>query len=45
LGFKKNHFSNSEKYGREALSIPIYPSLNFKDQIKVINEIKKMVLL
>lgn len=45
LGFKKNQFPNSEKYGREALSIPIYPNLNFKDQIKVINEIKKLVLL
>lgn len=43
LGFKTNQFPNSEKYGREALSIPIYPNLNTKDQNKVIKEIKKLI--
>ena len=43
LGFKSNQFPNSEKYGREALSIPIYPNLNTKDQNKVIKEIKKLI--
>ncbi len=43
LGFKSNQFPNSERYGREALSIPIYPNLNTKDQNKVIKEIKKLI--
>ena len=43
LGFKKGQFPNAEKYGTEALSIPIYPNLKFKDQKKIIREIFKLV--
>jgi len=40
LGYKKNDFPNSENYSSQALSIPIYPKLKYKDQFKVINLIK-----
>ena len=43
LGFKKGQFPNSEKYGAEALSIPIYPNLKHKNQKKIISEILKLV--
>ncbi len=43
LGFKSGQYPNSEKYGAEALSIPIYPNLNNKDQKKVIKEILKIL--
>ena len=36
LGFKHGDFPISEEYGDTALSIPIYPDLEFKDQSKVI---------
>jgi UDP-4-amino-4,6-dideoxy-N-acetyl-beta-L-altrosamine transaminase len=37
MGFKAGYCENSEKYFKEALSIPIYPSLNDFDQTKVID--------
>ena len=37
LGFKKGYCPESEKYHREALSIPIHPSLKTEDQTKVID--------
>ena len=40
LGFKKKQFPVSEEYSESAISIPIYPNLKKKDQIKVINIIK-----
>ena len=40
LGFKKKQFPVSEGYSESAISIPIYPNLKKKDQIKVINIIK-----
>ena len=43
LGFKKGQFPNSEKYGAEALSIPIYPNLKNKEQKKVIKEILRLL--
>ena len=43
LGFKSGQYPNSEKYGNEALSIPIYPNLKIKDQKKVIKEILKIL--
>tara|TARA_Y100000992_G_scaffold163257_1_gene109493 strand:+ start:89 stop:1234 length:1146 start_codon:yes stop_codon:yes gene_type:complete len=43
LGFKSGQYPNSEKYGAEALSIPIYPNLKNKDQKKVIKEILKIL--
>ena len=41
LGFYKNQFVNSELYSSTSLSIPIYPNLSIKDQMKVIKLIKK----
>jgi UDP-4-amino-4,6-dideoxy-N-acetyl-beta-L-altrosamine transaminase len=43
LGFKKGQYPNSEKYGSEALSIPIYPNLKNKEQKKVIKEILRLL--
>ncbi len=40
LGFAKNQFINSELYSSTSLSIPIYPNLSLKDQMKVIKLIK-----
>tara|TARA_B110000008_G_C16905052_1_gene538391 strand:+ start:56 stop:1216 length:1161 start_codon:yes stop_codon:yes gene_type:complete len=40
-GFKKGEFINSEKYGENALSIPMYPDLKLKDQKKIVNLIIK----
>lgn len=41
IGFKKGDFPNSEKYSENAISIPIYPDLNFNTQKKVINLLKR----
>tara|TARA_B100000029_G_scaffold32317_1_gene30890 strand:- start:1140 stop:2309 length:1170 start_codon:yes stop_codon:yes gene_type:complete len=40
FGFKKNQFPISEEYSETAISIPIYPNLKKKEQIKIINYIK-----
>ena len=40
-GFKLGQFKNSELYGKNALSIPIFPSLKLKEQEKVIELIIK----
>ena len=40
FGFKKNQFPVSEEYSETAISIPIYPNLKKKEQIKIINYIK-----
>ena len=37
LGFKDGHFPESEKFHREAISLPIYPGLTSKMQDKVID--------
>lgn len=39
LGFKKTMYPNAEKYGEEALSIPIYPELKIDEINKIIYEI------
>ena len=41
LGFHKGQFKCSEKYGENALSIPIFPDLKLKDQKKIIDIIIK----
>ncbi len=43
LGFKKNQFPISEKYGEEALSLPIYPNLNKKKIDYIIKKIFKIL--
>ena len=41
-GFKNGNFPITENYAKRSFSIPIYPSLNFSQQSKVINIIKKV---
>ena len=43
LGFNKNKFPESEKYYKEAISIPIFPGLRESEQDKVVSLIKKPV--
>ena len=40
FGFKKNQFPVAEEYSETAISIPIYPNLKKREQIKIINFIK-----
>ncbi len=37
LGFKEGDFPNAEEYSHNALSIPLYPDLKKKDQLRVVN--------
>jgi UDP-4-amino-4,6-dideoxy-N-acetyl-beta-L-altrosamine transaminase len=41
--FKKEKFKNSERFFKRVLSLPIYPSLTFKDANKVIKTITKLI--
>lgn len=41
FGYKKGDFPNSEDYGKKALSIPIFPDLKIREQLKVINLLKR----
>ena len=43
FGFKKNQFPVAEEYSKTAISIPIYPNLKKKEQIKIINYIKSFL--
>ena len=43
LGFEKGYCEEAEKYFKQILSIPIYTSLKYEEQTKVINCIKKVV--
>jgi len=43
LGFKKGYCPGAEKYHEDALSIPMYPSLEDKQQTKVIRIIKELL--
>ena len=43
FGFDSINFPESEKYYKEAISIPIYPDLTSTDQNKVINVVHAMV--
>ena len=36
-GFNLDDFQESEKYYEEAISIPIFPDLSFKDQKKIVS--------
>ena len=40
FGFKKKQFPVAEEYSETAISIPIYPNLREKEQIKIINIIR-----
>ena len=39
LGFKKEDFPAAEKFHREAISLPMYPTLSAKEQNKVIKSL------
>ncbi len=39
LGFKLNSFKNCEKYYKQTLTLPIYPSLKKSDQNKIIKHL------
>ena len=41
LGFQNYKIKNTEKYYKEALTLPLYYSLSLKEQKKIINELKK----
>ena len=41
LGFKENDFPQAEKFHREAISLPIYPSLSIEEQSYVIEVLQK----
>ena len=43
LGFKKGDFINSEKFYEEAISLPIYPSLNFNQLNYIVRIIKNYI--
>lgn len=43
LGFKKGYCAEAEKYYSDAISIPMFPSLKSKDQMKVIKTIKSII--
>ncbi len=44
LGFRKGDFPASERYYKEAISIPMFPTLTFKQQQTVINSLKEVLL-
>lgn len=43
LGFKAGDFPESEKYYREAISLPLYYSLSNEDQCRVISAVREAV--
>jgi UDP-4-amino-4,6-dideoxy-N-acetyl-beta-L-altrosamine transaminase len=43
LGFKYGDFPNSELYYESALSLPLFPSMTFKQQDKVISELGQIL--
>ena len=42
-GFEKGDFPIAEDFYSKEVSLPIYPSLNFEDQEKVVNKIKQLI--
>ena len=43
LGFKKNQYPNSEKYGVSSISLPIYYGLKISKVFKICSLIKSFV--
>ncbi len=43
LGFKEGSFPEAEKYGRDAISLPLFPSMLDRQQAKVISSIKELI--
>ncbi len=44
FGFKKGDFKNAEKYYKNTLTLPLYPTLTFEEQEKVIEALKKWIV-
>ena len=44
IGFSEPHYPEAELYYSEAISIPIFPSMTYEEQTKVINTIKEINL-
>ncbi len=45
FGFKKGDFKNAEAYYKNAISLPLFPTLTLKEQNKVIEVLRKSVNL
>ena len=45
LGFKNYKLKNTEKYYKEALTLPLYYSLSIKEQKKIIKTLRKALKL
>ncbi|MDB3945479.1 UDP-4-amino-4,6-dideoxy-N-acetyl-beta-L-altrosamine transaminase [Gammaproteobacteria bacterium] len=43
LGFTRGQFMEAEKYGNEAISLPLYPSMDGEQQEFVINIVKRLI--
>ena len=43
LGFSSGMFLESEKYSKEAISLPIYPSLTLKEQMKIVSVLREIL--
>jgi UDP-4-amino-4,6-dideoxy-N-acetyl-beta-L-altrosamine transaminase len=41
LGFREGMFPEAEAYGREAISLPLFPSMTEEQQDRVVNELKQ----
>ena len=44
IGFKSGEFPEAENFHREAISLPIFPTLKLKHQQKVIKSLKKAII-
>ncbi|MCL9822986.1 UDP-4-amino-4,6-dideoxy-N-acetyl-beta-L-altrosamine transaminase [Helicobacter colisuis] len=44
FGFKKGDFKNAEKYYKNTLTLPLYPTLTFEEQEKVIEALRKWIV-
>jgi len=41
LGFAKGMYPEAERYSEEAISLPIYPDLTFKNQKKIVEILRE----
>jgi dTDP-4-amino-4,6-dideoxygalactose transaminase len=44
MGFKAGYCPEAESYHRDALSIPMYPTLSTEEQDRVIDTLKKVII-
>jgi len=43
MGFEKGYCPEAERYHKEILSIPIYPTMSEEQQRQVISELKRLL--